>query len=174
MNADLKKFKIEIYKYGAIVGLIMAIVSIPFLGLDIKYLYGLCLGIAISIANFEIMSFTYEKAIKPDGSSAIVFIGYILRLIIYGVAFYMAMNVSLVSGIGALLGFIALKIGIYYKHGFKAKFSKDRVVTEDIQRAYEEDDKKKKKKKWREPFTYKSDEEFFEEEKDDSEKEKRW
>ena len=127
---DLTAFKNQIFKYGIMVAAIFDVVSLPFLGLDAKFSYGLALGTAIAIVNFNIMEFTLKKTLQGNGGT-ISILGYIIRLAFYGGAFYMSMRMSPISGIGTLAGFLTLKVAIYYVHGFKSKFSTGRIVREE-------------------------------------------
>jgi nitrate reductase NapE component len=145
---DLTRFKNKIFLYAVIVMVIFEIVSIPFLGLDIKFGYGLLLGTCISIANFNILAFTLNRVLS-GGNKAMVFFSYMLRLAIYGVALINAFNVNNLAALGCALGFITVKVSIYYLHGFKAKFSTDRKVRPEVQEQFEKEDLEKELKKER-------------------------
>ncbi|MBR0599188.1 ATP synthase subunit I [Sinanaerobacter chloroacetimidivorans] len=166
--SELTAFKNQIFFYGIIVAALCELASLPFLGLNRMFSYGLALGTAIAIVNFNIMEFTLKKALAGRGGS-MAFIGYILRLLIYGGAFYMSMRVGTISGLGTLLGFLTLKAAIYYLHGFKAKFSKDRKVRPEVQAEYEKMDLLKEehksdrlRDKIRNELSYQEDEVFYE------------
>lgn len=126
----LTSFKNEIFKYGILILAIFELASLPFLGWDAQYFYGLSLGTAVAIVNFNIMAFTLKQTLEKR-KSAIAFVGYLVRLAIYGGTFYMSMGVSLISALGTGLGFLTLKFALFYLHGFKPKFSKGRVVREE-------------------------------------------
>lgn len=133
---DLAAFKNQIVIYGILVAILFQLASLPFLGPEVKFSYGLALGTAIAIVNFNIMEFTVRKTIS-GGGGILAFAGYMIRLLIYGGAFYMSMQVGTASGLATLLGFLTLKISIYYLHGLKARFSKDRKVRPEVKEAYE-------------------------------------
>lgn len=133
---ELTAFKNKILLYGIITALLVQLFSLPFLGLNAKFGYGLALGTSISIVNFNIMEFTMKKALS-GGGAFVTFIGYMIRLMIYGGSFYISMKVSTISGLATLLGFLTLKASIYYLHGFKAKFTKDRKVRPEVKAAYD-------------------------------------
>lgn len=163
----LTSFKNKIFLYGILVAAIIELVSLPFLGLDIQFTYGLVLGTAIAIFNFSIMAFTFKRALNGKGVP-IAILGYIVRLLIYGGAFYISMKVSPISGLGTVLGFLTLKGAIYYLHGFKAKFSKGRKVSPEIKAEFERRDREKEahqtnrlRDKIRAELSYQEDEEFF-------------
>lgn len=118
---DLSKFKNKIFIYGVLVMLIMEVISLPFLGFNLKFLYGLLLGTAISIVNFNIMTFATVRMLKT-GKSYLAAVNYIIRLLIYGGVFYVAIKTDNLSGLGCILGFITTKVAIYIVHGFKPGF----------------------------------------------------
>ncbi|MDR1136224.1 MAG: ATP synthase subunit I [Clostridiales Family XIII bacterium] len=122
---ELSAFKNRIFIYGILVAVIFETGSLFFLGFSKEFAYGLTLGTAITIVNFNILVFTSQRVLV-SGKRWLAMVGYMVRLGIYGFAFYMTATISLVSGAGAALGFITLKIAIYYIHGFRAKFSKNR------------------------------------------------
>jgi len=143
---DLTAFKNKIFLYGIIVMVIFEIASLPLIGLDLKYTYGLLLGTFIAIANFNILAFTLKKVLS-DGNKSFIFLGYFLRLSLYGVAVVTAFKVSDHAGFGSLLGFITVKVSIYYLHGFKAKFSTDRKVRPEVQAEFDREDLEKEMKR---------------------------
>jgi hypothetical protein len=116
---DLTAFKNRIFAHGILVSLIFEAGSLLFLGIDAGFAYGLALGTFISVVNFNILAFTSQKILR-DGRAWTSFVSYIIRLAVYGFAFYMASRVSGVAALGAALGFISLKIAIYFIHIFKA------------------------------------------------------
>ena len=143
---DLTTFKNKIFLYGIIVMIVFEIASLPLIGLDIKYTYGLFLGTFIAISNFNILAFTLKKVLS-NGNKSFIFLGYFLRLALYGVAVVTAFKVSNQTGFGSLLGFITVKISIYYLHGFKAKFSEGRKVRPEVQAEFDREDLEKDMKR---------------------------
>src|SRR5665647_3664137 len=122
---DLTAFKNKIFLYGIIVMIVFEIASLPLIGLDIKYTYGLFLGTFIAITNFNILALTLKKVLS-NGNKLFIFFGYFLRLALYGIAVVTAFKINNHTGFGRLLGFVTVKISIYYLHGFKTKFSEGR------------------------------------------------
>ncbi len=149
MNTDLTQFKRQIFKYALLVALIAEVVSLPILGLNLKFTYGLVIGTAISIVNFTLMEATLRTAMTGASAASIIIVGYMVRLAFYGVSFYTCIKTSYPCGVGVVIGFVTIKIAIYYLHGFKAKFSTGRVVRE-------EPENLEIKKHW---YDYKEDEE---------------
>ena len=126
----LTSFKNEIFKGGILVAAVFELASLPFLGLDAQFFYGLLLGTAIAIVNFNLMAFTFRQTLERR-KSVIAFIGFFVRLAIYGFVFYMSIRIGLISALGTALGFLTLKFALFYLHGFKPKFSTGRIVREE-------------------------------------------
>lgn len=128
--AGLTSFKNEIFKYGIAALAMIELASLPFLGWDVQFFYGLSLGTAVTIVNFNIMSLTLRLTLEKR-NIAISYFGYLIRLAIYGGTFYIALGNGIICGLGSVLGFFTLKAAMMYLHGVKAKFSKGRVVREE-------------------------------------------
>ncbi|MDD2216596.1 MAG: ATP synthase subunit I [Eubacteriales bacterium] len=122
-NKELNAFKNQIIKYSVIVALLCEIVSLPFLGWNPRFAYGLTLGTCIAIANFNLLVFASKKALDRGKGAGLAFIGYIFRLFLYGGGFYMSYRLGTDSGLATLFGYLTLKIGMIYLKGFKPKFS---------------------------------------------------
>lgn len=137
---DFTAFKNQIFLYSVIVSLIIELISLPILGWDKEFLYGLLLGTAVAIVNFNILAFSFRKVIN-DRRGSWAFISYLIRLLIYGFAFYTAAKISFVSGMGSVLGFLTIKAAIIFIHGIKAKFDTKRKVSPEVRAAYERMDK---------------------------------
>lgn len=131
MNTDLKQFKRQIYKYALLIALIAEVISLPVLGLDLRFTYGLIVGTAVAIVNFTLMEATLRTAMTGASAASIIIAGYMVRLVFYGASFYICIKTSYPCALGVAIGFVTIKIAIYYLHGFKAKFSTGRVVREE-------------------------------------------
>jgi small basic protein len=118
-TTDLTAFKNRIFFYGILIALIFEAGSLLFLGFDVDFAYGLAMGTAVSVVNFNILAYTARKLLN-NGHAWMSFAGYIVRLTVYGFAFYMSLRVSLIAALGAVLGFLTLKLAIYYVHGVRA------------------------------------------------------
>lgn len=128
---DLRQFKNKIFLYAIITAAISQVISFFVLGLDFKFTYGLVLGTAVAIVNFNILEGTLKTAMSGASAAGIIIVGYVIRLAFYGVSFYICVTTSYPCGAGAAIGYLTVKVAIYYLHGFKAKFSKGRVVREE-------------------------------------------
>jgi hypothetical protein len=114
---ELTKFKNRIFIYSLAIMAIIEMGSLPFQGLDWKFLCGLVLGTAMAIANFNIM--TLSSIMLLSGKSLIgirkVFASanFMIRLVLYGIIFYLSMRLSVVAGVASVCGFMTLRIAIY-------------------------------------------------------------
>ena len=143
--SDLTSFKNKIFFHAIIIMGIIEVISLPFLGLDVKFGYGLLMGTCISIVNFNIMAFTFSRALN-SGNKALVFISYLLRLAIYGVALISAFKVNNTAALACALGFLTVKLAIYYIHGVNPKVTKDRKHLPEVIEQCETEDREKEKK----------------------------
>jgi hypothetical protein len=116
---EFTAFKNRIFFHGFLIALIFEAGSLLFLGFDVGFAYGLVLGTAVSVVNFNILSYTSRKLLS-NGHAWMGFAGYIVRLVVYGFAFYAALRVGLVAALGSALGFMTMKLAIYYVHGVRA------------------------------------------------------
>ncbi|MDR2296473.1 MAG: ATP synthase subunit I [Clostridiales Family XIII bacterium] len=112
-------FKNRIFFYGILIALILEAGSLLFLGLDASFAYGLALGTAVSIVNFNILVYTSQRLLD-SGRAWMGFAGYLVRLAVYGFAFFMALRVNHTAALGAALGFLTLKLAIYCVHACAA------------------------------------------------------
>ena len=115
---NLTSFKLDIFKYTLVAAALFEAGSLPILGFDIKYSYGLALGVCISVISFNILLFISKKVLAT-GKKFMAPLGYLLRLPIYGFAFYVSMKVGTISGIACLLGFFTVTLSMIYVHGIK-------------------------------------------------------
>ena len=130
---DLSKFKNRIFIYGILVMLIMEVISLPFLGFNLKFLIGLVLGTAIAIANFNIMTIS-SLMILQGRNKFLASMSYLIRLLLYGGVFYVSVKMSFAAGIASVCGFMTIKLAIIYIHAIKPGFKKDDLSGKDIKR----------------------------------------
>ncbi|MDR2354850.1 MAG: hypothetical protein LBE16_01510 [Clostridiales Family XIII bacterium] len=116
---DLTAFKNRIFFHGIVVALIFEAGSLFFLGPNAEFAYGLAFGTAVSIVNFNILVYMSRRLLS-SGRAWMGFAGYLVGLTVYGFAFYMSLRVSLIAALGAGLGFLTLKLAIYYIHCIRA------------------------------------------------------
>ena len=115
---NFNTFKTRILLFGVVFALIIEAGSLFILGPRLEFLYGLALGTSISIVNFNILVITGKKVLSSK-KPMLGYFGYMIRLCIYGMAFYMALKISIISGIAAILGFMSLTLAIFFLHMVK-------------------------------------------------------
>ena len=112
---EFSKFKNRILLYGLVAAGIFELISLIFLGLSTRFVYGLLIGTCIAVVNFNIMIFCAKRVLekeKPYWST----LGYVIRFLIYGVVLYMTFRSSYIVGIGCGAGFLTIQTSIFYIH----------------------------------------------------------
>ncbi|MBQ9930723.1 MAG: ATP synthase subunit I [Firmicutes bacterium] len=122
---SLSALKGKVYKYSIIAAVIIEAISLIFLGFDRQFAAGLILGTCISAINFrlhvlQILTLDFSRNRKRRG----VFIRYLVRIILYAISFYLALRISYICALGALLGFMTQKIAIIVEFVFRPLFTK--------------------------------------------------
>ena len=93
--------------------------SLPFIGWRLEYATGLCIGFLVSILCFLIMNVVTERVLNT-GKGGMVIPGLLLRIFLYGGAFYLtAVRISLLSGLGAGLGFLTAILSVLFLRGVR-------------------------------------------------------
>ena len=101
MNDDIKAFRFQIIKYTFVVTLIIEVCSIPVIGFSVPFLCGLLVGTAVATVSFLLLIFV-SKRVLATGEKWMASAGYMIRLPIYGVAFYLTLKMGgTVAGINA-------------------------------------------------------------------------
>jgi len=118
---DLRKFKIQIYRYCIIIAAVIQLISIIVLGLDRVFTNCLILGTIVTIINFNILVYSAARLMQTKSKGPVVG-GYFVRLPIYGIVFHICLKMGLQGAIGCVLGFITLHISMIYIYGIKSRF----------------------------------------------------
>jgi hypothetical protein len=121
---DLKRFHSQIYRAGILIALLFELLSLPFLGFDPRFAYGLALGTVVAVANYSLLAYVTARILNRGKGAALAVLGYLGRLALYGWVFYTSYQIDTTSGLATLLGYMTLKLGMYYVYGFQPKFSK--------------------------------------------------
>ena len=147
MNDDLKSFKGQIIKYTIVVTLIIEACSIPVLGFNVGFLCGLLVGAVVAIASFLAL-IIISKRVLGTGEKWMASAGYLIRLPVYGAAFYITLKVGgTVAGIASLFGFLTTNFSMIYIYGIKSKFSKGRKVRSEVLAEFEREDRERELRK---------------------------
>ena len=114
-------FKLQIFKYTLAIAVLFEAGSLPLLGFSVEYTCGLLAGTVVSMVSFSIM-LTMSKRILSSGQKWMASAGYMLRLPIYGLTFFICIKVGgIIAAIACLLGFITVTVAIIFVHGIIAK-----------------------------------------------------
>jgi hypothetical protein len=125
---DFTKFKLQIFKYTLATAAIFGLGSLPLLGVNVPYLYGLALGTCAGVFGFNILIFISKKVISRR-KAWLAPLGYFIRMPIYILAFFLCYaGYGFTSGIGCILGIMTVQVAIIYVHGIKAKLTKGKQV----------------------------------------------
>ena len=90
--------------------------------------YGLAIGACVAIVNLNIISTSIDRAVAKGKKGPVIF-GFILRLLLYFGAFWLAITTSGLTGLGAAIGFLLPRIVLYISKGLvpflKKKINKE-------------------------------------------------
>lgn len=120
---NLKSFRNEIIMYGAGFAAAAEVVSLFIIGPSVMFSAGLAAGTAVSIIGFVILVKSGETLMEESKKSPIL-LGYIVRLLLYGITFFICIRIGLQCGFGCGLGFITIHFGIMFLYGIVYKFIK--------------------------------------------------
>ena len=87
------------------------------MGPNILFPYGLAVGVCAAIVNLNIISVSIDRAVER-GRRGPVIIGFIIRILLYAGAFWLAVRTSGISGLGAAIGFLLPRVTMYVRHVF--------------------------------------------------------
>ena len=147
MNEDIKNFQFGIIKYTIIITVVFEACSIPVIGFSVEFLCGLLVGTAVAIASFLAL-IVISKRVLGTGEKWMASAGYLIRLPVYGAAFYITLKVGgTVAGIASLFGFLTTNFSMIYIYGIKSKFSKGRKVRPEVLAEFEREDREKELRK---------------------------
>ena len=76
----------------------------------------MAIGAGAAIVNLFIISVSIERAVER-GKKGPVTLGFFLRILLYGGAFVLAVRLSGVTAVGAVIGFLIPRVSLYIKHG---------------------------------------------------------
>lgn len=118
---SLSKFGKQIFKYSMIIAVIMELGSLIPLGPDARFLLGLVAGTAITMVNFVILEISAVQLMQKNSGAPVV-TGYFIRMVTYGIVFYLCIKVSIICAIGCGVGFLTLPLSMMYLYGIKSRF----------------------------------------------------
>lgn len=115
-KSEIRSFRNEVLKWGLITAAFAEAVSLPIIGLDLLFFGGLIAGTAMSVLGFVILTIT-GASLMNSGRKLPVFLGYLGRLIMYGVSFILCLNIGRACAFGCAAGFLTVPFGIMFLYG---------------------------------------------------------
>jgi len=101
----MTKIKKELTIWTFILAGIIEVVSLFVIGAELLVPAGLIFGVVVSLICIFLLSISIERAVQR-GKKALMPLGMLLRLVLYGVAFYLAIKFGgKTGGIGCAIGF---------------------------------------------------------------------
>jgi len=92
------------------------LISLPALGPNILFSYGLAIGTCVAIIALNLISFSVGRAAENKRKSPVIY-GFIIRVLLYGGTLYFAVDTSGFTLFGAAIGLILPHAAIYVMHG---------------------------------------------------------
>jgi hypothetical protein len=97
------------------------LISLLVLGVNLPFVGGLILGTAVSILNISFLTIFTVRALSC-GRSAITVIGFVLRVLIYGVSFgFSLLAMGNMAALGTACGFVMAYAALFYLNGVKPR-----------------------------------------------------
>ena len=112
---NLSEFKREIIKYTILTALVAEVISLLVTGIDSWFAGGLIVGTAVTIFNFHLLVLSGEKVMEVQKAMPVVG-GYFVRLVIYGVVFFLATRFGFSAAVGCAVGYITLHVAIMFTY----------------------------------------------------------
>lgn len=118
---ETRRLRNTVAGYAIAAAIVAELVSLIFTrGFDAGFLYGLAVGTAIGIVNFNFLALALHLSFsKGRAAGAIFTLAFMLRMVIYGAGFLAAYQIGLLAGVSCLVGFIAVKISIFFANFVK-------------------------------------------------------
>ncbi|MDO4834524.1 MAG: hypothetical protein Q4A40_05755 [Bacillota bacterium] len=120
---DLNEFRNEIIIYACLMAVLAELISLFVIGPSLMFSVGLLAGTAISITGFMILVRSGQYLLEKE-TKAPVLLGYVIRLVLYAVCFFICIKASLRCGAGCGCGFITIHCGILFLYGIVYNFFK--------------------------------------------------
>jgi hypothetical protein len=120
---DSRSMVSPLYRYSILTAAIIQLGSLLIIGWNPLFAYGLALGTCISIVNYNLLVFSSKKALLMGRGLSLAVVGYTVRMAIYGGVFLLSYRTGTASGIATLLGYMTVKLGMFYLYGFKPGFA---------------------------------------------------
>ena len=147
---DLKRFRDRIFIHCGIVAAAAELISVPFIGWALRFLLGMVVGTTVTIVNFIILIAFARRMLQLESKGQVVG-GYFIRMLVYGVAFYLCLKIGKYCAIAAAIGFFTLHISSVIIYGIETNLP---GAPKNPLNSWTEP------KKWRDPSEWEDDDDF--------------
>lgn len=115
LDKTILKFQAGLAIKTVTVAVVIAVLSFFLLKEPKPFIWGLVVGVGVSLLQFRQMAITMEKAVKMHVVSAQRYaaIHYFIRFITMGAVLYFSIKSSNVNYLGVIIGFLLLKFVIF-------------------------------------------------------------
>ena len=120
---NLNEFRNEIILYACLMAALAELISLFVIGPGLAFTAGLLAGTAVSIIGFIILVRSGQILLEKEKKSPVI-LGYIIRLVLYAVCFFICIRLSLKAGAGCGCGFVTVHFGIIFLYGIVYNFFK--------------------------------------------------
>ena len=114
--------------YTIIAAVVVEVISLPVIGPNLLFSYGLAIGACAAIIALNIIAVSIDRAAERGKRKPVIF-GYIVRVLLYGGALFLSVRTSGLSFAGAAIGLLLPHAAIYVMYGLvpsvRKRFSKD-------------------------------------------------
>lgn len=108
------ELKNGIIKYSIISTLICFAISVFVIGFNSSFARGLLIGELTAFINMNLLYIFLNMTLRYKLGFAFNFLGYIIRLSLYGTAIYICIKTSILCTAGTIIVFIMIKLSIYF------------------------------------------------------------
>ena len=112
----IAKIRKDLILYTIIAAAAVELISLPAIGPNIFFSYGLAIGACAAVIALNIIGLSIDRAAERGKKKPVIF-GYILRVLLYGGALFLAVNTSFLSFTGAALGLLLPHAALYVMFG---------------------------------------------------------
>ena len=91
-------------------------ISLIIIGPNILFTYGLAIGACAAIIALYIISISINRAAETGNKKSVTF-GFVIRILLYGGALFLAVRTSDISFAGAAIGLLVPHVALYIMYG---------------------------------------------------------
>lgn len=118
------EIKNGIIKYSVLFTSACFVISVFIIGFNSGFAWGMLIGTLAALLNMNLLYVFLNASLIYALGFAFNFLGYIVRLSIYGAAIYIALKIGISSVFGMIISFFMIKLSIYFINIKKIKKEK--------------------------------------------------